>query len=341
MASGYGLRVQPLKLKQDNERDCFDKFLMRFELAIVGSGIKFTSEKEDSDKSTSETSKAQLEEWRKGAALLNVIGEEGMKIFEEWDIELKDVAFTDIVARFKEHFSKKEGIILLRHRFLNTRQLEGETTTEFISRVGVAAAQCKLGSLKDDMIVQIVINGLRNEDLRCKLLTEEKVDLQSIRTKCEQVELAERTSKAIGCLEIGAVKIEDNKDSTVAAMHNSSFRGLARGRGQQQRWQSRSEDQRNYTGRPVECFRCKGKGHIASECRSKWIPRSSTQEKSREPNQKDIQCYNCKGYGHIASTCNSKPRRSLREDQRVREVGEGSGQESDHDYDYAGRILSQ
>ena len=327
MASGYGLRVQPLTLVQDNEKDCFDKFMMRFNLAVVGSGIDFLSKQERADTEESTEAKRQTEQWRKGAALLNAIGEQGMKVFEEWGIQLEEIRFDDLVRRFKAHFSKKEGIILLRHRFLNTRQSEEEPSTNFISRVIIAANQCQLGDLKDDMIVQVVINGLRNEDLRCKLLTEERIELGAIRTRCEQVELAERTSIAIAGKGIDAVR-EPPVDSVVAKTQEMAIR---KGDPRKKRGETTAK------GRQIECYGCGERGHMAYECPRKE-QRTQVWTRESEGKRRVVQCYNCKGYGHVASQCASRPRTQptgRRPRRSIREVEEARSESSE---DYAGGI---
>lgn len=237
--------------------------------------------------------------------------------------------------------------------------MEGETTTDFITRVNIAAAPCELGALKDDMIVQIVINGLRKEDLHRKFLLEERVDLQTICTKCEQVELAERTSRAIGSTEIGVVSRDNVVEPVVAAMSSSNFRGTTRGR-RQQEWQSRplnrgsprkeyyekekrpQEEQWNYIARAMECYICKRKGHKLSECYSKGGPRKpDNRGNNQKETEHEFRCYNC-GCGHKASVCCSKPRKrefTPRTNPGIREIGTTSDREPEVDYDYAGEVL--
>ena len=77
--------------------------------------------------------------------------------------------------------------------------------------------------------------------------------------------------------------------------------------------QSRREDVKNEnrggnSERPcsaVQCFRCGGKGHRATECVSR-IPDGRRREGERY--EKRFSCQKCGGYGHEARDCRSTPR---------------------------------
>ena len=134
------VNVPRLVVDEDNELGSWNKFLSRFEIAVINVDFMDKLPKEASEEAIREA--VAREDHRKGAALLNAIGEEGMAIFDTFEIPVHNIGYKDLLKRFEQHFGRRENVIILRHRFLGSKQSEGESISNFIRRVSVAAGAC-------------------------------------------------------------------------------------------------------------------------------------------------------------------------------------------------------
>ena len=110
------LGVSPSKVEVNNEKESWRQFKIRF--GIVTFGIKFCDTLQKDEKRDQE-GEIQM---NKGDSLLNSMGEEGMKIFYSFKLQVVEIIYDDIIARFDEYFAKRENVIILRYRFFNCRQ---------------------------------------------------------------------------------------------------------------------------------------------------------------------------------------------------------------------------
>ena len=288
-----GVKVDPLEIEQSNELQGWKRFLRRFELATIGA--VWTIETETDAKAT-ET------EFRKGAALLNAIGKEGLGIFDRWDIETNDIRYADITKRYREHFSKKQNVIISRHRFMSMTQHQGEEISKFIDRVSEQSKMCELEcikcAVKDSFVLQIVVKGMLDDHLRELLLITENLDLDILRIKCEQYESAKHTGKAMGntasggagYAEIDAIDLQRNDrtrpqaDSEVKC-YNCEGRGHISRDCPKERKETR------------ECYKCGTTGHLARDCRNGGVSRGKAED------TRTVKCQYCGKTGHTAQKC--------------------------------------
>lgn len=258
--------IPPLKVEEHNEKESWKKFLRRFQIAVIGK--TFLNKDEDLE----EGEKERVESHRKGAMLLNCIGEQGMEIFDTFGIEVTNIRYGDLETRFEEFFTRRENKILLRHRMLVSEQKDEEDVTGFMERVTKMASQCQFGALREDMIMQVVIKGMKDDKLRNDLLVMADLTLEVLKATCLRYESADRT----------AMELKDRRSRDIEV-------------------EQASEE--------VRCFRCRQTGHFARECpqepscyscgeRGHLSIACPTKRAGRE-----VTCYGCGERGHIASSC--------------------------------------
>lgn len=289
--------IPPLKVEDHNEKESWKKFLRRFQIAVIGK--TFLNKDEDLEGEEKE----RVESHRKGAMLLNCIGEQGMEIFDTFGVEVTNIQYEDLERRFEEFFTRRENKILLRHRMLVCEQKDEEDVTGFIERVTKMAGQCQFGALKEDMIMQVVIKGMKDDKLRNDLLVKADLTLDELKATCLRYESADRT----------AMELKDRK------------------------FRDGEVEQASEEGR---CFRCRQTGHFARECpqepscyscgeRGHMSVACPTKRAGRE-----VICYKCGERGHIVSSCpqnrfrsgNTRGRLGNNRTQGWRRVGGGRGQ---------------
>lgn len=108
---------QGLSMEGNLEKN-WEKFKQQFEIYIKASG----KEKKDSDV--------------KVAILLNIIGEEGIEIFNNFkltDTEKKD--YTKVVGEFEEYLKPKYNEVYERYIFYKTGQAEGQSIDQFVQEL--------------------------------------------------------------------------------------------------------------------------------------------------------------------------------------------------------------
>ena len=276
---GVEVRIPPLELKENSELECWRDFILRFEIALINTNLSTNEDVLSSDTAKSESStsksKEQMEtmkqnlDFRRGGLLLNTIGSEGYRIFTKWNIPAKEISFNDLVARYEEKFTNRQNLFITRHRFLSMEQLSSEKVETFFDRVSKAATFCKFEGLEDDMTLQIITKGLRDDKLRKELLATDKLDIRKAQNICHLFVTAEESNDFL----------TDKTETLVAAVESKSTH-------QKSEW-------RKSKG---ECFICKSKDHWSKKC----------PDRKRRDTRPEVTSCRCGLKGHIARSCRSK-----------------------------------
>ncbi|KYN11066.1 hypothetical protein ALC57_16784, partial [Trachymyrmex cornetzi] len=204
-----------------------------------------------------------------------------------------------VKEKFEEHFGARVNIVLERARFNRRKQMNEETVENFIADLYRLVETCNFGALKDELIRDRIVAGIKDiklsEALQCDPeLTLEKA-INKVRTK-EEV----KTQQAV----IRGMEMAANLDRVRSSHGTHSKRGLPN-RSQQQRMKEETT-QKNCCSRcgitpkhafsscPAklsECNNCKKKGHWAAVCKKKNIHevnRSDDDKKANEDDKEDL-----------------------------------------------------
>ena len=305
---GKGVKTPVFNIEQGAELECWRKFIKRFEIAMIGAGIK---KKEHEGVQTKRSASAEGREifaieQRKAALLLDSMGEYGMNIFETWHIEVEAMQYEKMKTTFEEHFSSRENIVATRHRFLGMEQKSEERLDKFIERVERRGSTCRWGGLEEELNVQVVIKGMHVDKIRNELLLKKDMTLSKVKGVCNRYESARAASKIlqktepvpISEVDEVAVKIPDNYSqegeqenidrvgaSNYSGGFNSGFRGRGYGRGRGR-------------GRGRGCYTCGGFGHDYKECKEK-----KEREMGVKSGNTNFKCYVCGDTRHLAKFC--------------------------------------
>ena len=246
------VNIKQLELVENDELGSWRGFKKRFDIAIIN--INFRDKVAAHANEGAVQAADDQESYRKGAALLNVIGEEGMAIFETFDISVGDIRYEDLVERFEGYFAARENRIIRRHRFLSMEQKAGENMCAFVRRVRVASRSCQFGDFAEDMCVQVAIMGMSNMKLRNELLVTKDLSLTKTMEISSRFDSAERTEGVLQRTNRPVVEV-DRVDRRV-----------------------------RQKGVSDRCFGCGGYGHWAADC-SHSTARQRTAERAQVVSQ--------------------------------------------------------
>ncbi|CAG4931717.1 unnamed protein product [Colias eurytheme] len=222
----------------------------------------------DADKSTCWTRWVQQFDWyataiqldKKPAAIqaatfMAVIGPDAIEIFNSFnlvDAEKNDIEI--IKNKFKEYFAPKKNISFERYVFFKIEQNEDEVFNEFLIKIKTQASKCEFNNLLDEMIKDKIVFGIRSNQVREKLLTEENLDLTKAITICKTSEQASKQLDEFDSKnKVFAVK---NKRSN----ENKTFDCRRCGT---------NHKSRECPAFNKSCTKCSKQGHFANMCRTK------------------------------------------------------------------------
>ena len=230
----------------------------------------------------------------------------GPVIFEEVKLIFPGVAiaaidYDDMISKLKERLDKTKPNMLYRHKFNARIQGIDEPAENYVLALKLLASQCGFGAHKDEAVKDKIIFGLRDEELKHKLLMDDNLTLEEVEKLVVRTELAKLRAKE--------VKERDDEHRSVNSVkyrlgnrtrqfnlygsrpgtsgydkhYRSRSRSPNRERGQfsgnswhdrrnQQEYGSRSDtfERRGYRAENphanVICNYCKKKGHVKRNC---------------------------------------------------------------------------
>ena len=144
----------------------------------------------------------------KAYMLLNLAGREAIqreKTFTYATGESKENPET-LKTKFGEICKPKTNLTMERHAFNTRVQEQGESVKAFTADLKLKAAACKFGTLKDEMIRDRLVVGIRTDSVRKLLLREEELTLAKCIQICEINEISEQRMKLLTSTEVNSVE---------------------------------------------------------------------------------------------------------------------------------------
>lgn len=206
------------------------------------------------------------------ALLLHYIGENGLDIYNSFNLTENENTIELVLKKFDEYCNPKKNVTMETFKFFNMTQQQGQTFCEFETALRkqikfcefACSGECK--KFEDRILRDKIILGVFDKVLQTKLLESKESDLDDVIKKCKVAELAAKNKKtlenkaedkmAIDAVQRGA-RPKDGKQrektcfrcgSTWNFEHRQACPAMKEGR---------------------KCNKCKQPGHFASMCRSK------------------------------------------------------------------------
>lgn len=198
------------------------------------------------------------------ATLMASMGMEAAAVFNTFnlnEVEQQDIAI--IKRRFTEHFTPRTNQTYERYVLNKMNQDEGEPFDQFLTRLKIQIKKCNFGELTESMLVDRIIIGINNEDLRKKLLAEDDATVERLTRICK---ISEQTTRQMDSMAnsktVEAVRTKSKWPTTDKKQNQKSEEFDCRRCGT-------THGKKQCPAYKKKCDSCGIPGHLSTVCRSK------------------------------------------------------------------------
>ena len=165
------LQLKPPDSFDFKQPDGWTKWKKRFERFRVASGL------------------ADESELKQVNTLLYCLGEEAEDVLTSTNItEYDKEKYNPVMAKFDEFFQVRKNVIFERARFNRRNKHEGESIEQYISQLYSLSESCDYGALKEEMLRDRIVVGIRDTSLSERLQMDDKLTLEKAKKMVRQKE---------------------------------------------------------------------------------------------------------------------------------------------------------
>ncbi|KAI5718308.1 hypothetical protein M8J77_019339 [Diaphorina citri] len=198
------------------------------------------------------------------AMFLHLIGEECLHIFNSFGLndklDNKSLQLEEVISKFTDHFVPKKNLTYVRHKFFTRDQQEGESVENYVAVLNKMSYDCEFEKLREDLVKDILIVGMRNVQVKERLLREDNLDLDKAVRLCKTAEI---TSERMKTLDSATTPVKGVKEEPVYYVQRSNV--------------EKPRNTPHGKNRVFSCYRCGEPGHYANRCR-----------RGRQQNRRDV-----------------------------------------------------
>ncbi len=207
------------------------------------------------------------------------MGDAADDILESFGLSSEELkVYQTVVERFDNYFTEKKNTIYERAKFNSRTQEDGEPVEVFITALHKLAAKCEFRDLREELIRDRIVVGIRNRALSEKMQLDERLSLETATklareneaVKLQQTELREQPTVK---KEIGAIKTGHRQKVGKHPPLNGSgpFQRQAQPKNRDvctRCGYSHPSGRDNCHAKTVKCHNCGKVGHYQRMCRS-------------------------------------------------------------------------
>ncbi|XP_061563112.1 uncharacterized protein LOC133418443 isoform X1 [Cololabis saira] len=218
-------------------------------------------------------------------SLLYVMGDKSDDILSTLTLtDQQKAVYADVKKAFDEHFVGRHNVIYERAKFNSRQQQKGESAENFITAVHKLAEHCRFGDLKEEMIRDRIVVGIRNSRLSERLQLDPDLTLARTITQVRQQEDVKKQQQLlrgehseikganVDAMNTGRWKKPYRQTPPLRPEHSMSKPNFVNktslaekckrcGKTPQHPWKM-------CPAKEAECRKCRKKGHFAAVCRS-------------------------------------------------------------------------
>lgn len=225
------------------------------------------------------------------AVFMSAIGAEHVKIFETLGLtDAQKLDYTQVMNAFDARYKERNVLTYERYIFNSIKQQEGETFESFYSELLSKVRTCQYGSLEKSLILDRIVIGVRDNNIRKQLLKDAAATLETAVALCRAHELASEQTANI------TTRDEGNKPATKEAEINRIKQGKTRWKGSQDNekrtaiqggnndkncgYCGRRHNKGNCPAYGKECSKCGRSNHFANVCKTSSKNRQQSNDKT-------------------------------------------------------------
>ena len=210
--------------------------------------------------------------------LIYCMGEDAESVFGRLTLSDENrKKYDEVIKAFSTHFQRKKNVVFERALFNRRIQKEDETVEEFINSAIELAKHCKYGTLKDELIRDRIVVGIKDSDLSEILQMDPDLTLQIAMDKARLSESVKNQQTI--------VRQAPTTENTVPTPSVDVVGGA-----RPKRYGKPMGNKQQVNTKPgSNCYRCgKAANHSRSQCPAR-----------------DANCGKCGLRGHFAAVCRS------------------------------------
>jgi hypothetical protein len=142
-----------------------------------------------------QATKAEKEtEEYKGAVLLNCVGDKALKIYNTFKFESvkEKTSFASIQAKFTAYFAPTINVTYERYIFFSRDMREEESVDEYVTQLKQLSENCEFGTLSESLIKDRLVLGIRDKNVKDRLLRTKNLDLVKAVEICKAAEITNK-----------------------------------------------------------------------------------------------------------------------------------------------------
>ena len=189
-SSGMATYQIPVLQSFSFKSDQWESWLHRFKRFCEASGLSEKSEE------------TQI------SAFIYSMGDQSEDILKSFTLSEEEAKKYLVISKFNNHFGKRRNIIYDRAKFNCRSQQEGESVEDFIYHVNALADHCGYGQLREEMVCDRIVVGIRDAKLSQKLQMDAELTLEKVTQlvrESETIKLQQATLHIDDTTDIGAV----------------------------------------------------------------------------------------------------------------------------------------
>lgn len=210
--------------------------------------------------------------------------------------------YDELMKLLEDHLAPKKNILVAQHQFLSKYQLTQQSVAEYVAELRANIGDCEFSctckaSIADFFLRAQFIRGLKDNDIREKLLQAETTVFKNIVDKAIALESAKADSKELAqkasippiSTDINKIQFK-KKQQTRAPQNIQKSKQNHPGTSNQVRTAYKSRPKIDFSQLGIEdlCLRCGRGNHVTKECRT---------------DRDNLKCATCQKRGHVARVC--------------------------------------
>lgn len=177
-----------------NLADNWKRFKQRFEIYLAASGA------------------GQGDEKLQAQIFLHVIGEDALDIYNSFQIAAADLKLPALLKKFEEYFVPTKNITFERYKFFSCDQKPGNAFDLYLAELYTLSKTCDFGALRDSLIKDRIVCGIKDNGLRERLLREKDLTLDKAVDLCRASQCSREQVKELAKTEMAAVHAVRTKE---------------------------------------------------------------------------------------------------------------------------------